>query len=85
MERSTQGGDGFIVINQRFAAKGSGQSYVFLDETAFKTTDTFYRYRITPLDTSGSPVGGVQFYTQVITKSPSSVRRTWGSIKAMFR
>ena len=64
---------------------GAGYQYHWLDETAFKTTDNLYQYFIraqfsdrqdhyedTPIDrtTSGSTSG---------------VRRTWGSIKAMFR
>ena len=85
IERSQSGGDSFIPLMQRFAAKGSGQSYQFLDETAFKTTDSFYRYRITPLDGAGNVVGGGQYYTGLIRKVINSVHRTWGSIKAMFR
>jgi hypothetical protein len=85
IERSLPDGSGFVTILQRFSAKGSGQSYVFTDETAFRTTDSFYRYRITPVDGAGAIVGGQQYYTQLISSRVSSVRRTWGSIKAMFR
>ncbi|HEX9006897.1 MAG TPA: hypothetical protein VF889_06360 [Bacteroidota bacterium] len=85
IERSQAGGETFIPLVQHFAAKGSGQSYQFLDETAFKTTDSFYRYRITPMDAGGNIVGGGQYYTGLIRKIINSVHRTWGSIKAMFR
>ena len=86
IERSvSDGSSGFIIVVERFAAKGSGQAYIFVDETAFRTTDSFYRYRITPVDAYGNQVGPEQYYTSVISSKVSSVRRTWGSIKAMFR
>jgi len=86
IERSLGDGSGFITLLERLPALGSGQSYTFLDETAFKTTDTFYRYRVTPVDRDGNVIGGEQYYTGLISKKVSSVfKRTWGSIKAMFR
>lgn len=84
---SSTDGSSFTVVT-RVAVKGSGSSYTYLDETAFRTTDnSFYRYRVTPLDASGSAVNSGQYvyYTQVLQNRLSSVRRTWGSIKAMFR
>ena len=84
IERTIAGNpDAFITI-QRMGVRGAGVRYTYLDDTAFKTTDAFYRYRVTPLDASGNVVGAVK-YTQLIRSSVSSVRRTWGSIKAMFR
>ena len=61
---------------------GSGTLYDFDDDTAFKLTDNFYSYEIKVVFTNGS---SVSYYTSVMTKGVSSVRRTWGSIKAMFR
>ncbi len=84
IERSASDGS-FLMLVDRYAAKGSGQSYLFVDDTAFRTTDSFYRYRITPVDGTGSQVGPEQYYTQLISRNVSSVKRTWGSIKAMFR
>ena len=52
--------------------------YIFTDETAFRTSDSFYQYRIVP-------VGKAETYDVSVTHSTSGVRRTWGSIKAMFR
>lgn len=85
IERSLADGSGFIVLINLLPTKGSGQSYTFVDETAFRTTDSFYRYRVTPVDRNDNEVGGEQYYTSVISSKVSSVRRTWGSIKAMFR
>ncbi len=52
--------------------------YWFEDKTAFRTTDNIYQYRITSLESG-------QAYYVTVNHSVSSVRRTWGSIKAMFR
>lgn len=62
--------------------KGSNSFYTFTDETAFKSTSSIYYYRIKIIDTDGSYA-----YSNEITiiHSVSSVKRTWGSIKAMFR
>ena len=60
-------------------AHGSASEYSFRDKSVFRTTGTFYQYRVT--------IGGgtpVEYYVS-IDHSVSSVRRTWGSIKAMFR
>ncbi len=60
--------------------KGSDYSfYQYVDKTAFKTTGSIYQYRI-KINPSGE-------YSSVITVSHnvSGVKRTWGSLKAMFR
>jgi hypothetical protein len=61
------------------ALKGSGASYEFVDNTAFRTTDSFYQYRITAVGSGADP------YYVSVNHRVSGVRRTWGSIKAMFR
>ncbi len=75
-------GFNFTKIAQK-KAQGNGSYYEFMDLTAFKVTDSFYSYRIVVVYSDNStfttpPVGAA-------THSVSSVRRTWGSIKAMFR
>jgi hypothetical protein len=61
--------------------KGSNSSYQFVDKSAYKTSDAFYKYRIAIVDNSG-----YAGYSQEVTVSSlSGVKRTWGSIKAMFR
>ena len=84
------GCSGYIVmrrsgINGSFATLTStpiplreDKHYIFTDETAFRTTDNFYQYRV-------MPVGRAESYDVSVTHSTSGVRRTWGSIKAMFR
>ena len=60
------------------ACKGNGSSYEFLDNTAFRVTDNLYQYRVTA-------IGNGNTYYVTVTHNISSVKRTWGSIKAMFR
>jgi len=80
--RESGWGGQYMVLLPMYKAKGSNQPYDFVDETAFRTTGTFYKYRITGIYSSGARSDpyeiGVSHYV-------SSVRRTWGSIKAMFR
>ncbi|CUT00873.1 hypothetical protein [Candidatus Kryptobacter tengchongensis] len=61
--------------------KGNNSTYEYIDASAFKQTDNIYAYRLQVVTTTGS------FYVGPITvlHKVSSVKRTWGSIKAMFR
>ena len=65
--------------------RGGNSDYEYIDRSAFKTespTATLYQYRVKVVDDDGT-VG----YSKVVTVSHnvSSVKRTWGSLKAMFR
>ncbi len=85
IERKTGGSGTFLpLISQPIPVKGNNQNYVYEDETAFRiTSGNFYQYRITPVNSAGQVVGASYYVS--INKYVSSVRRTWGSIKAMFR
>jgi hypothetical protein len=74
------GADGvFMQLTDPYiACKGGGSTYEFVDNTAFRVTDNLYQYRVTT-------VGNGTTYYVTVTHNISSVRRTWGSIKAMFR
>jgi hypothetical protein len=77
------GWDGqYVIMMPLYKAKGSNQPYDFVDETAFKTSATFYKYRIVALYANGARSDP---YEIGVSHTVSSVRRTWGSIKAMFR
>lgn len=80
VERKSTVGD-YLTIGT-ISPKGSNSYYTFTDETAFKSSSSIYYYRIKIIDTDGSYA-----YSNEITiiHSVSSVKRTWGSIKAMFR
>ena len=60
----------------------SDKNYQYIDQSAFKTLDAVYSYRIKIVDNDGSvSYSGVQS----VYHNVSSVKRTWGSIKALFR
>jgi len=78
--------------NQNFSgvgevqAKGTSKSikeYTFEDKTVFKTNDNIYYYKLKIIESDGTS----GFFNEVVEVRPriSSVRHTWGSIKAMFR
>jgi len=79
--RSSAATNQWVKIADR-TPKGNGSYYDFDDETAFRLTDSFYQYRVRTVFSDrpsvDSPPVGVMHNT-------NSVRRTWGSIKAMFR
>jgi hypothetical protein len=73
----------FIVLVPRYQARGSGSHYEFVDETAFRTAmDSFYMYRIIAIYSDNHRS---EPYDVGVSHTVSGVRRTWGSIKAMFR
>ena len=63
--------------------KGSNSYYTYLDKSAYKANNSMvFVYRLKIVD-----IGGQVSYSAEITVSHnvSGVKRTWGSIKAMFR
>jgi hypothetical protein len=79
VERSTIKG-GFIevaTINPE-----SDRTYEYVDQSAYKTSDAVYVYRLKIVDLDGS----VSYsYERTVAHNVSSAKRTWGSIKALFR
>ena len=62
--------------------KGSNSYYNYLDQSAYKAENILFVYRLRIVDNSGQ----VSYSNEVsISHSVSGVKRTWGSIKAMFR
>ncbi|MGE5314560.1 MAG: hypothetical protein ACM3Q4_07700 [Acidobacteriota bacterium] len=78
--RALSGGDFMLIATVK--PKGNSSSYEYVDQSAFKTTDTMYQYRIkvTAMDLSVSYSDPFQ-----VRHSTSVGKRTWGSLKAMFR
>ncbi|MBP8976024.1 MAG: hypothetical protein KBG83_04835 [Bacteroidetes bacterium] len=62
--------------------KGNNSSYEFEDRSVFKTETSVYNYRIAVVFNDNT-----RSLSSTITVShlSSTARRTWGSIKAMFR
>lgn len=81
VERQAGSEGGFILIGS-VTPKGNNSFYEFVDQTAFKTITSVYQYRIKIVSQDGSYT-----YSKTVTVSHnvSSVKRTWGSLKAMFR
>lgn len=77
------GYDGEFVTLTTVAPKGSNSLYTYVDRSAYKATESIYIYRLKIVDSQSGPAS----YSSEITvsHSVSSVKRTWGSIKAMFR
>ena len=62
--------------------KGNNSYYVYYDEGAYKTTDVIYVYRLRINDRDNS----ASYKKEVsVSHSVSGFKKTWGSIKAMFR
>ena len=62
--------------------KGSNSYYTYLDQSAYKLGDLLFVYRLKIVDSNGQ----ISYSNEVsISHSVSGVKRTWGSIKAMFR
>jgi hypothetical protein len=61
---------------------GSNSVYTYTDQAAYKMTTQVFVYRLKIVDRDGSYA-----YSSEVSVSPniSGVKRTWGSIKAMFR
>ena len=66
-------------------ASNNTLSYQYTDKAAFKTTDVVYTYRIMLVDVNNpNYVYGTSSSTSTYLNI-SGVKKTWGSIKAMFR
>lgn len=67
-------------------AKGAGNSiYQIEDAGIFKTADRVLEYEIRAVDRQGKFLESAKMTTVFSTGLTSAARRTWGSIKAMFR
>ena len=64
-------------------AKGNNSSYTYIDKNAYKTNSSFYSYGLVIVDIDGSKSEPI---TKGVTHNGvSGIKRTWGSIKALFR
>ncbi len=75
--------DGPFVEIGNVKAIGNNSVYTFIDENAFKTTDALYVYRLKIID-NGSTTPTYSSEVAVSHKT-TDIKRTWGSIKALFR
>jgi hypothetical protein len=81
VERRPVNGTDFVLV-ATVTPKGSNSYYEYVDQTAFKTTGTIYQYRIKVVDTNS----GFTYSDPISVSHTSSIgKKTWGSLKAMFR
>jgi len=76
------GTDGAFIAIATIDPKGPS-SYEYIDNSAFRKTSTIYQYRVKISFTNTGNVVYSPILT--VTHTVSGVRRTWGSIKSMFR
>ena len=81
IERSAGSQNNFINIG-RISSIGNNSYYYYRDEVGAMNNNTIYYYRLKLVDNNG---GSVYTNTITVTHIISSVRDTWGSIKAIFR
>lgn len=81
IERSASEPNSYVNIGS-VTAIGSNSYYYFRDNTTAMSSSPIYYYRLKIIDNNGNYI-----YSQTITVTHviSSVRDTWGSIKAIFR
>jgi hypothetical protein len=62
--------------------KGDNSYYSYEDQSLYKTKDIIFIYQLKTVFNSKSPI-----FSKEVSVSPniSGIKRTWGSIKAMFR
>ena len=77
------GYEGEFVTIASIDPKGANSFYSYVDRSAYKSNASVYLYRLKINEGVSAPAS----YSNEITvsHSVSSVKRTWGSIKAMFR
>jgi hypothetical protein len=77
------GANGVFMLLTELQPRGNNSAYQYIDETAFRIlNESIYKYQIKVQFTNGS----TQLFGPItVSHRTSDVRRTWGSIKAMFR
>ncbi len=76
------GTEGEFMEISSLSPKGDYSSYEFVDRSVFRTTGGIFQYRIR-VYTGTSMFAESEIVT--VSHVSSTARRTWGSIKAMFR
>lgn len=77
------GSEGEFITIATVEPRGSNSYYSYVDRSAYKGSASVYLYRLKINEGSSSPASYSSDIT--VSHSVSSVKRTWGSIKAMFR
>ena len=81
LRRSGTTGD-FMIVGSVDQLKGNNSSYEFVDKSAFKVTGGLYQYKVRVIN---GQVPAPETDIVTVSHLTSAAKRTWGSIKAMFR
>ena len=80
IERKTQ--QSSYVDLSTITPKGNNSFYSYIDESVYKSSSYVFTYRLRIVDQDQK----ISYSSEVsVSPSISGVKRTWGSIKAMFR
>lgn len=82
LERKSGVGGSFVLVVP-LTPRGNNTAYEYVDESALRVVESIYQYQIKVVFNNGIPP--VVYGPITVIHDVSSVRRTWGSIKAMFR
>jgi hypothetical protein len=82
LRRRTPFSKGQYVLVAQLQAQGAGRMYRYVDRQVYKQTADEVAYQLWAVYVDGS---AQQLAEQAINYTPTAVRRTWGSIKAMFQ
>lgn len=72
----------FVVVGSVGQLKGNNSSYEYIDKSVFKTNSGVFQYKIRVINGS-NPAPETEIVS--VSHLSSAAKRTWGSIKAMFR
>lgn len=81
LRRSGLSGE-FSIIGTVNQLKGNNSAYEFTDNDVFKSAGGFYQYKIRIIDGQNN---ASETEPVSVSHVSSAAKRTWGSIKAMFR
>uniref|UniRef100_A0A7V2B2E8 Fibronectin type III domain-containing protein n=2 Tax=Rhodothermus TaxID=29548 RepID=A0A7V2B2E8_RHOMR len=82
LRRRTPFSKGQYVLVAQLQAQGAGRTYRYVDRQVYKQTADEVAYQLWVVYGDGT---AQQLAEQAINYTPTAVRRTWGSIKAMFQ
>lgn len=78
------GVNGQFIVLAPVPLRGNSSVYEYVDDSAFRVfTESLYQYQVKVVFQNGA--APVYYGPITVRHDVSSVRRTWGSIKAMFR
>lgn len=82
LQRKTRFTNNQFVVVAEVSPHGTGKTYRLMDDQVYKVSSEQVDYRLEVVYTNGVRE---ELGQQSINYTPTAVRRTWGSIKAMFQ